>query len=502
MKSFDRSKLELVLRAVRAKLSKDRKAYALNSFKAFLDSYFSHLITENETSHFRRFIHANLERLTKENQILLFESYRSSAKTTLISRLFTLYRFCKGEIDYGVIISSTLDLAKESTNFIRTELEENELLKADFEIGILKSSDEDLVFSIDGKRGRIKAYGSGKKMRGTNFLGKRPNWVVLDDIENDENILSKNQRDKLYAWFFKAALKLVAIKEKNYNFIIVGTRLHHDGLLARLSTKFKSFKFGLVREFGANFSEVTDENYKSLDYSDMVLDDDSVDKLKVVELFLSDRDSFYSEYQNEPLSREGAIFLGYQTFKDLPSKPKSLTIGIDPSLGKAKGDFFAITLLFRCESAFYAKTYAYKLKPDEMIGRIISFYTEFADLTPVIAIETVAFQEFFKDTLKKEARENGLFLRVKELKNSGVAKEIRIDALSPLISDGTVKVWESSYHLREELETYPLSANDDCLDSLEMAVRVAVTAGVANYAEIKRVISSNRAKFNALKKLI
>lgn len=99
---------------------------------------------------------------------------------------------------------------------------------------------------------------------------------MLDDVENDENIQSKAQRDKLFNWFFKAILKLNFIGSKDYNYIIVGTRLHHDGLLARLSDIYSSFKFKLIKEFPPFFDEITKENYRDFNYCDMKTDDEKM----------------------------------------------------------------------------------------------------------------------------------------------------------------------------------------------------------------------------------
>ena len=65
---------------------------------------------------------------------LCIKAYRGAAKTTLISRLFVLWLILRGDKRYAVIISSTLDLAKEGIELLRTELEENANLISDFEI--------------------------------------------------------------------------------------------------------------------------------------------------------------------------------------------------------------------------------------------------------------------------------------------------------------------------------------------------------------------------------
>ena len=63
----------------------------------------------------------------------------------------------------------------------------------------------------------------------------------------------------------------------DYNYIIVGTRLHHDGLLARLADIYSSFKFKLIKEFPPFFDEITKENYRNFNYCDMKIDDEKMD---------------------------------------------------------------------------------------------------------------------------------------------------------------------------------------------------------------------------------
>ena len=176
-------------------------------------------------------------------------------------------------------------------------------------------------------------------------------------------------------------------------------------------------------------------------------------------------------------------------------------IGVDPALGKAKGDYFALTLLGRLENKFYASSQGYKIKPDEMIKKIINLYMKHFHKMPTIAIETIAFQEFFKDRLKAEALKKGLHLRVKELKNK-ITKELRIDALSPYICDGTISIDENSHLLIEELQTYPKAPHDDLLDSLEMAFRIASSAAMTDYKAINRIMSKKREAFSNLRKFL
>ncbi|SPW34055.1 Uncharacterised protein [Edwardsiella tarda] len=52
---------------------------------------------------------------------------------------------------------------------------------------------------------KITVAGSGKKLRGLRHGPYRPDLILLDDIENDENVRSPEQRDKLDSWLKKTS---------------------------------------------------------------------------------------------------------------------------------------------------------------------------------------------------------------------------------------------------------------------------------------------------------
>ena len=231
----------------------------------------------------------------------------------------------------------------------------------------------------------------------------------------------------------------------------------------------------------------------------MKLDDESMDKCAILAEFFDDKESFYSEYQNEPLSKDGAIFAGYKTYEVMPVCD-AYYIGIDPAMGKARGDYFGLALLGKKDKQYYLDTKGYKIKPDMMIEKIVRLYLKILSLgRPVkIAIETIAFQEFFKDKLKDEFAKKGIILSVCELKNS-VTKELRLDALAPYITDGTIEVNLDNTLLIEELDTYPKAPHDDLLDASEMAFRIASSVAIADYRAINKIIKKNKNLIRSLK---
>jgi predicted phage terminase large subunit-like protein len=470
-----------------------RIAKAKTDFRFFVQTYLLHHINEckKETSVFRNFVYNDLPKLSTKQRKILIEAYRGAAKTTMISRLFSMWRILTVK-RYTVFLNSTMDLAHETMETIQAELEENAGLVADFDIkkGDTWTKDE-IVFSVGGVIKKMKGFGAGKKLRGMNFMSRRPDDIYFDDLENDENVESPTQRNKLYRWFTRAVLKLVARTSKDYNITGTGTRIHHDSLLARIKKRsdFVSYNFPLVLQFPTRLDEITKDNISKEMIKGVKLDDPQIDSLEVMQDFLEDKESFYSEYQNEPLSKEGLTFSTYTTFSTMPLCDMYV-IGADPALGKKKGDFFGVSLMggLQKEKKFFWQGWGYKVAPVKMIDIIIKLYVCTAALgRPVkLAIETVAFQEFFKDQLKARAKELSVLLAVEEIKNT-VDKQLRVESLSPFVEDGTISVCEDSHLLIEEMCTYPKAAHDDVLDSGEMAWRGMKKGMRLDYKTLNRV---------------
>ena len=126
-------------------------------------------------------------------------------------------------------------------NDIKNELTENEDLRKLFGIKNPKTwpkdAESDIIVEMeDGHQFRIIAKGSEQKLRGVKWKGKRPNLIVCDDIEDDEQVMSKERREKFRRWFFSALLPCMSDKGI---IRIVGTILHMDSLLERVMPEFQ-----------------------------------------------------------------------------------------------------------------------------------------------------------------------------------------------------------------------------------------------------------------------
>lgn len=158
---------------------------------------------------------------------------RDHAKSTGFTFDFILAEVCFRISDYVLLIGSTEDKSAEQLSNISEELQENKDLREEFGIVGFETEQktEIIVICEDGHRFRILARGAEQKIRGAMWKGKRPNLIVCDDMEDDEQVENVERRKKFRRWFFRAAKQSLS---KSGKIRVHGTILHEDSLLMRL----------------------------------------------------------------------------------------------------------------------------------------------------------------------------------------------------------------------------------------------------------------------------
>jgi predicted phage terminase large subunit-like protein len=172
---------------------------------------------------------------------------RGHAKSTAITFAYALYLLLFRKSKHMLIISSNEQLASGFLGNIRAELQDNEQLRQFFDIKeFLKESEAELIVRLnDGHKFRILAKGAGQRMRGLNWEGKRPDYVLCDDMEDEELVMNELRREKFKNWFLGA---VEPITKRGGKIRVVGTIMHMDSLLQNMMPPAKdidSFTDGL-----------------------------------------------------------------------------------------------------------------------------------------------------------------------------------------------------------------------------------------------------------------
>ena len=150
---------------------------------------------------------------------------RSHSKSTSVTHAYTLAAMMFRERSFAVIVSDTETQATNFLGDIKRELLNNEDMIELFGIKeLVKDTQTDIICEFnDGVQFRIMVRGAEQRVRGLKWNSKRPDLIVCDDLEGDEQVQSKERREKLHRWFYAALLPCLG---KGGIVRIVGTILH------------------------------------------------------------------------------------------------------------------------------------------------------------------------------------------------------------------------------------------------------------------------------------
>lgn len=425
---------------------------------------------------------------------------RGHAKSTNLTFKGTMHSVLYGYKHYPIIISDSSEQAEGFLDNIRVELEENDAIREDF--GDLCGAVWRSNVLITTTNIKIEAIGSGKKIRGRKHRNWRPDLIILDDVENDENVRTPDQRRKLDNWFNKAVAKA---GDDYTDIIYIGTLLHYDSLLAKTlkNPAYTAIKYKAVISFSAadELWQQWEAIYIDLDndrraadaraffdaHSTAMLEGTAVlweEKLSYYDLMVmrvsEGEASFNSEMQNEPINPDDCIFVpewfDFYNEVELDFKQSAFSFFgfVDPSLGKSKNsDYSAIITLAKHSGTGYMYVLDADIErrhPDRIITDVLEkerwLRKTYGRGYKRLGAETNQFQWFLKEELVKASAKAGLYLPIEEVQQTS-DKYMRIQTLQPDIKNKYIKFNRRHKRLLEQLYHYPMDAHDDGPDALE-----------------------------------
>ena len=158
---------------------------------------------------------------------------RAHGKSTAVSHAYLLAALMFRERKFALIVSDTENQAINFLGDITNELKNNDDLINLFGIrSFIKESQTDIIVDFtDGEQFRILVRGAEQRVRGLKWDQRRPDLIICDDLEGDEQVQSKDRREKFRRWFYAA---LLPCRSQHGIVRVVGTVLHLDSLLNRI----------------------------------------------------------------------------------------------------------------------------------------------------------------------------------------------------------------------------------------------------------------------------
>lgn len=408
----------------------------------------------------------------KNNRRIGVIAPRGHAKSTTIDMTYPLWAGCFKQEEFVVIISDTYTQAAEFINALKDEFEHNPKIKWLF--GNMRGDDwQDGEFVLSNGI-KYAAKGSGMKIRGIRHRHTRPTLMIFDDIENDENIKSAEQRQKLYHWFTKAAIPALA---RGGRAVIIGTILHFDSLVNKVMKQQDVFKGWQTRAFYA----ITTEE----DGTERALwpEHRSLEKLRAIRDDPSDQDfigsiTFAQEYQHKPFSEEDTIiqpdWIKECEPSQVPDKHTRLArvLTIDPAASERQtADFTAMIVadLYTDGNVYIRAIRNQRTSPSvtaDTVRELDEIYKP-----QVIGIEKGALGLVFRDLLE------GLPVIGLEPDKDKVRRLLAVSRFFEAGRVYTVKNIQNGQAFREQLIEFPKGTHDDMVDAAAYAVRLLFVEG-------------------------
>ena len=431
---------------------------------------------------------------------------RGHGKSQIISFGYPLWCICYRYRLNIVIVSDTGEQAEQFILDIKNNLEDNEKLIRDFGTMAREQKMWRQREIVTDNGVHLVGKSAGQSLRGIKYNSLRPDLIIIDDLEDDENVETELQRIKLYNWFMKVLLKC---GNTTPIFVYIGTVLSYDALLYKVlnEPKFSMWNrasYRAVYEFSKSPLWDRWENIMS----DASLGNDASIKARafyeshraamlkgvkclwpekepdyyynlMVERF-ADEEAFNSELQNDPLTDDSRTFkvewLQNNMYTTLP-EIKEVYYAVDFSMGKKKSsDTSAIIAVGKgVDNYMYVLEADVKRKrpPNEVIDDLVWHIMKYYDKLKGFAVETDAFLEFVSDNMKERILDKGLYVNWIEIKQAHTgSKDARIKGtlVSP-IQHGYLRFHESQRELLKQLRNYPKD-NDDAVDALQMAMSI------------------------------
>lgn len=406
---------------------------------------------------------------------------RGFSKTTLTNG-YNLHEVLTDGTIFAVYISKSSPHAQTQLGNIKIELETNELLRAAYGNVVPTRADVE-KWSADElqlKNGAILvARGKGGQVRGLNYQARRPNRIILDDVEDDGSVESDTERKKTEDWFYSAVEKAGQVMEgmrghegaqDELRITNLGTLLGAECLMMTLT---RDPKFSTVR-FGAKLRLEDPDDHTMLwpfkmSYSTYEFERQRHQRVGKLAQFTRELDSSIR------VSDE-SIFPSQFIYTPTPlSDLVARSLALDPAISKARrADSSAAIVAGRRASdgaIWIIDEWGEKgLSPRDLIDGMFELRSRWH--TTHHGIEAVAYQEALIYIMQEEMGRRQDFFVIEPIRHGNQEKLARVEGiLSPRYKLGVIRHARPLPKLEGNLSDWP-NGKKDFPDAAAMALKL------------------------------
>lgn len=405
-------------------------ARALKDYDYFCQRYLSHYC---ECGNAKFHNDAAKYVMSHPNMRAVFKWPRGHAKSVHLDVGIPLWLKFNGQLHVMVLVGKSEDNADALLGDLQAELQYNQYIIDDFgeqynsgmwAEGEFVTKDNCAFFS----RGR------GQSPRGLRFREMRPDYIVVDDLDDDEMCRSEARVREMTKWVKEALFGCFG--GKGGRFIMVGNLISRNSVLQRIidsKTVHTSSVNATDREGNPSWPERYTKEY-----------------LKGVEEFMGYR-SYQKEYMNNPIT-EGAVFselwIRYKRMLKLHLYDQ-IIVYVDPSWkNTGKNDYKAAAMIGRPKKGLKTasaserhiiRAFCRQCGLGEMVRWLYDLYESIPENAVItLYMEANFMQDMILDEFEREGEIRGYQLPITPDTRKKPDKFARMEAMSPLWERGFV----------------------------------------------------------------
>lgn len=421
--------------------------------------------------------YANL--VIKNKKIYTTRAWARDHAKSAITMMIVLYLVFKGEAKTVVIASYSQDNAINLLRPYKLQFENNQRLIHDFGPQVSLNWSEDEFHTNDGTA--FYAIGSGQNPRGKRNEEIRPDIIVPDDMDTDEQCRNPERLDNAWKWLTEALFPTMSIKGGRW--LMLGNIIAKDSLMTRAAEVSDSHEQVLIYKKGTpnpgeiesyeaelntnpekNRRKVLEASIKNLkaglvpSWRSRFSPDECEWMIQKIGYFAAQK-----EYMGNPLV-EGKVFkkdwIAYKKFTKL--KDYRCLVGyLDPGFKKTKtSDTKALVLVGLMNAEFHIiRAYCDKASIEEMIGWCydLDAYVKRNGGSFILKMEEVFLQSLLYKDFNEAAKTRGYPVGVSGDTRKKPEKDARIMATSGDFERGNVyfnELEKENPHMKRLIEQF------------------------------------------------
>ena len=429
--------------------------------------------------------------LEEDNRLVNIQVFRGGGKTSLL-RIHAAKRIAYGLAHTILYIGRSEGHAVRSVKWLRRQVEYNAGYAKTFGLrpgSKWQDSECEIIHGVDEYPIWIMATGITGSVRGILQDDFRPDLIILDDVIDDENAATPEQREKTNSLIHGAVKESLAPASEapDATMCMLQTPMNKEdaSTIALQDPEWVSGVFGCFTKDTADLAIHQQESIWPQRWSNQVLR-----KEKEAALAMNRASIFLREKECKLISPETCAFredwlLYYELEPERHEMHVVMTIDPVPppseiqiAKGMRKKDYECLAVVGRFKGDFYLLEYSAN-RGHEPNWTIAEFFSLAAKWKPRrVYVEAVGYQRTLSWLLREAMKHQGRYYAVEEWTDRRKKFDRIVDGLAGPVSNGHFYCKPEQRDFITQFIEYPDCAHDDILESVAVGVSVLNGFGI------------------------